>query len=114
MRRASNLDSNHTAVVLALREIGATVQSLASMHGGVPDLLVGYHGRNVLLEVKDGEKPPSARALTKDEAEWHATWGGQLATVYTPEEAQRVVIAHCMEVREDGQDEGHLPQASEM
>lgn len=98
MRRAANLDSNHTAVVLALRSIGATVQSLASMHGGVPDLLVGYHGKNVLLEVKDGEKCASARALTVQEAEWHSTWGGQLATVYSPEEAQRAVIAHCCPV----------------
>ena len=37
MRRAANLDSNHAAVVLALRAIGATVQSLASMGGGVPE-----------------------------------------------------------------------------
>jgi hypothetical protein len=95
MRRAANLDSNHHAVVLALRAIGATVQSLASVHGGVPDLLVGYHGRNVLLEVKDGQKRPSARALTIEEARWHSEWGGQLATVYSPEEAQRVVIEHC-------------------
>ena len=95
MRRAANLDTNHKEVVLALRAIGATVQSLASMHGGVPDLLVGYHGKNVLLEVKDGNKPPSARVLTKDELDWQATWGGQVQTVGTPEEAQRVVIAHC-------------------
>ena len=95
MRRAANLDSNHAAVVLALRAIGATVQSLASMGGGVPDLLVGYRGRNVLLEVKDGEKPPSARMLTKDEEEWHATWGGQVDTVYTAEDAQLTVIRLC-------------------
>ena len=95
MRRASNLDSNHTAVVLALRAIGATVQSLASMHGGVPDLLVGYHGHNVLLEVKDGEKPPSARTLTREEFEWHETWGGQVDTVYTAEDAQLTVIRLC-------------------
>jgi hypothetical protein len=95
VRRASNLDSNHTAVVLALRAIGATVQSLASMHGGVPDLLVGYHGHNVLLEVKDGEKPPSARTLTREEVEWHETWGGQVDTVYTAEDAQLTVIRLC-------------------
>ena len=96
MRRAANLDSNHTRIVLALRAIGASVQSLASLGGGVPDLLVGYHGKNVLLELKDGSKPPSARALTVDESKWHANWGGQVAIVTTPEEAQRVVIEHCI------------------
>jgi hypothetical protein len=98
MRRAANLDSNHRAIVLALRSIGATVQSLASMGGGVPDLLVGYRGLNVLLEVKDSEKPPSARSLTLDETHWQETWGGQVKTVSTCEEAQRVVIAHCCPV----------------
>ena len=95
MRRAANLDSNHRAIVLALQAIGATVQSLASMGGGVPDLLVGYHGLNVLLEVKDGDKPPSARELTGAELEFHRTWGGQVALAYTPEQAQMVVIEHC-------------------
>ena len=95
MRRAANLDSNHRAIVLALQAIGATVQSLASMGGGVPDLLVGYHGLNVLLEVKDGDKPPSARELTGAELGFHRTWGGQVALVYTAEQAQMVVIEHC-------------------
>ena len=95
MRRAANLDSNHRAIVLALQAIGATVQSLASMGGGVPDLLVGYHGLNVLLEVKDGDKSPSARELTGAELEFHRTWGGQVALVYTAEQAQMVVIEHC-------------------
>lgn len=102
MRRAANLDSNHREVVLALRAIGATVQSLASVGSGCPDLVVGYHGRNVLLEVKDGEKPPAHRTLTAAEADWHATWGGQLATVYSAEEAQKTVIAHCCEVKDEG------------
>lgn len=92
MRRAANLDSNHKDIVLALRAIGVAVQSLASMGGGVPDLLCGYRGVNVLLEVKDGSKSPSKRTLTADETNWHATWAGQVAIVETPEQAQTAVI----------------------
>jgi hypothetical protein len=92
MRRASNLDSNHIRICQALRAIGASVQSLASMGGGVPDLLVGYHGRNILLEVKDGEKPPSARVLTRQEDDWHVSWAGQVSIVYNEEQAQLAVI----------------------
>ena len=99
MRRAANLDGNHTHIAEALRRIGASVQSLAPMGGGVPDLLVGYHGRNCLLEVKDPEKPPSHRRLTAAEQGWHNTWGGQVAVVETEEQAQLVVIAHCMDVK---------------
>lgn len=92
MRRACNLDRNHADVVNALEAIGAKVQSLAPMGGGVPDLLVGYHEVNVLLEVKDGNAPPSARMMTKAEKEWHTTWPGQCYVAYSPQEAQEVVI----------------------
>jgi hypothetical protein len=46
---------------LALRSAGATVQSLAGVGKGVPDLLVGFKGQTLLFEVKDGFKPPSKR-----------------------------------------------------
>jgi hypothetical protein len=55
---------------------------------GLPDLLVGYHGRTMLLEVKDGKKPPSARRLTELEQEFFDTWrGGPLFIVHSVEEA---------------------------
>ena len=94
MRRAANLDQNHREIVAALTSIGATVQSLASMGGGVPDLLCGWRGINVLIEIKPGDKPPSARQLTADEREWHARWAGQVSVAETPEQAQEIVIAH--------------------
>ena len=92
MRRACKLDRNHRDIVEALELLGATVQSLAPMGSGVPDLLVGHRNLNLLLEVKDGSLPPSRRRLTDDEAEWQFLWRGQKAVVYSPEEAQMVVI----------------------
>ena len=92
MRRAGKIDANHAAIVDALRKIGASVQSLASMGGGVPDLLVGWRGINVLFEVKDGSKPPSARALTVAEADWHAKRAGRVVVVESAEQAQTALI----------------------
>jgi hypothetical protein len=46
------------------------VQTLAAVGCGCPDLLVGYRGKWWLAEVKDGEKPPSARELTDAEKRW--------------------------------------------
>ena len=65
--RAAKIDANHEQVVTALRAAGATVQSLAGVGKGVPDLLVGYQGQTLLMEVKDGFKPPSKRALNEDQ-----------------------------------------------
>ena len=92
MRRAAKIDSNQTAVVKALRAAGATVQSLAAVGAGVPDLLVGFQGKTILIEVKDGAKVPSERRLTPDQLVWHSRWrGGALSTVDGPEAALRVL-----------------------
>jgi hypothetical protein len=78
---AAKVDANQAAVVAALRHIGASVQPLHAVGAGVPDLLVGFQGRNWLIEVKDGRKPPSERRLTKDQEQWHAAWRGTAAVV---------------------------------
>ena len=86
--RAARTDANHEAVVKALREAGATVQSLASVGKGVPDLLVGFKSQTLLMEVKDSAKPASKRRLTEDQLRWHGSWrGGPLAIVDSPESA---------------------------
>jgi hypothetical protein len=92
MRRAAKIDANQTQVVLALQAAGATVQSLAAVGQGVPDLLVGFQGKTLLMEVKDGQKPPSARRLTEDQLKWHGAWrGGPLAVVDGVEAALRAL-----------------------
>lgn len=90
--RAAKIDANHEAVVLALRAAGATVQSLAGVGKGVPDLLVGFKGQTLLMEVKDGFKPPSKRSLNEDQLRWHGRWnGGALAVVDSPDGALRIL-----------------------
>jgi hypothetical protein len=92
VRRAAKIDANQTAIVDALRAAGATVQSLAAVGQGVPDLLVGYQGKTALIEAKDGRKPPSARRLTEDQLKWHGAWkGGTLCVVTDVEGALRVL-----------------------
>jgi Holliday junction resolvase len=92
MRRAAKTDANQDAVVSALRAAGATVQSLAAVGKGVPDLLVGYQRQTFLIEVKDGQKVPSARQLTEDQVKWHGEWkGGLLAVAEGPEQALKII-----------------------
>lgn len=74
MRYRPKLDRNQTEIKAALESAGCVVQSLAALGGGVPDLLVCKHGRAVLLEIKDGAKPPSRRELTAEQSAWFQRW----------------------------------------
>jgi len=89
--RAAKVDANQSEIVSALRAIGCTVQHLHSVGKGCPDLLVGYRGVNMLMEIKDGNKPPSARLLTADQIDWHGNWRGQVVTVSSAIEALSMV-----------------------
>lgn len=91
MRRAAKVDANQEQVVSALRAAGATVQSLAAMGNGVPDLLVVFRLNLFLLEIKDGSKPPSAQKLTPLQKQWALTW--PVKVVNSPEAALRAIGA---------------------
>jgi hypothetical protein len=86
------VDANQAAIVEALRKFGATVQSLAMVGQGTPDLLVGFRRQTYLMEVKDGSRIPSEQRLTAAEQRWHAVWfGGTLKTVRSVDEALAVI-----------------------
>jgi len=81
VRKRGKVDANQREIVDTLRALGASVQSLAMVGDGVPDLLVGYQGRTWLVEVKDGSKPPSRQRLTADQVAWRDTWRGEAPSV---------------------------------
>lgn len=93
MRVASKIDVNQPQIVRALRDVGATVQVLSHVGKGCPDLMIGFRGRNFLLEVKDGDKPLSRQSLTRDEQHWHATWQGEVIIVNSVENALQAIGA---------------------
>lgn len=92
-RWAAAVDANQSEIVDALRKSGATVEPLHSVGAGCPDLLVGYRGKNWLMEVKDVNKPPSKKKLNERQVEWHRDWRGQVATVETSGAALAVIGA---------------------
>lgn len=72
MRRiAAKVDANQAEIVKALRKAGAKVQPIHTVGKGCPDIIVAHNGRWYAAEIKDGNKPPSARELTDDEKKWH-------------------------------------------
>jgi hypothetical protein len=93
MRRAARRDDNEQAIIKAMREAGAYVKVINDE--GLFDLLVSYRGKTLLIEVKDGAKPPSARRLTEAEQKFHDEWpGADLYIVNSVEEAI-ALLATC-------------------
>lgn len=82
MRRAARIDSNQREIVDALRAHGASVQTLAAVGKGVPDLLVGHAERNLLLEVK-----AEGGGLTLAQEHWHGEWRGSVVVVRCVDDA---------------------------
>lgn len=93
MRRAARVDANQDAIVTALRAAGASVQSLAAIGKGCPDLLVGFRGANWIFECKNGAKSPGNRPLTIDQQAWLRDWEGTVAVVLNPDSALRLIGA---------------------
>lgn len=89
--RAAKIDANQNEIVAALRKIGCSVQILSSVGRGCPDILAGFRGKNFLIEIKDGSKPPSGQKLTPDQVEWHANWNGQVNVANSVEAAIEIV-----------------------
>jgi hypothetical protein len=93
MRVRGKVDRNQPAIVRALRNAGASVQSLADIGEGCADLLVGFRGVNFVMEVKDGEAPLNKQRLNDAEKVWHANWRGSVQVVHSVEEAVSALIA---------------------
>ena len=75
--KAPRRDVSEKGIVLALTALGCSVQPLSGK--GVPDLLVGIRGINILLECKAPSGPKggtSGRNLTPDQETWFASWHG--------------------------------------
>ena len=86
MRRAARRDANEGDIIKAMRGEGAYVKVINDE--GLFDLLVSHRGQTLLVEVKDGAKPPSARRLTDAEQKFHDEWpGSDLYIVNSVEEA---------------------------
>ena len=95
-RRAAKVDANQPDIVDAFRACGLSVAITSAAGQGFPDLVVGGYGVNALVEVKDGNKSPSRRALTGCQLEFRDEWRGWYEIVESV--AQAVDLAARMRV----------------
>ena len=73
--RFCRVDGNHAEVVKAFRKFGCSVLNISVLKN-CGDIVVAKNYKTVIIEVKDGSKPPSKRRLTRGESEFSAGWQG--------------------------------------
>ena len=93
MRRAAKVDANHSSVAYAFERLGCSVRSLAAVGSGMPDMVVGIAGRNLLIEVKDGAKSASRRKLTPEQQAFKDSWRGSILYVTDAKDVPTIVNA---------------------
>jgi hypothetical protein len=83
-------DQNHAAILAGLKKAGCRVRDVAHLAGMGCDLIVARGDRGhgpVFLEIKNPEKPPSARKLTFSEETLQRLFPESFHVVLTLEEA---------------------------
>lgn len=85
------------------RRMGATVSITSLVGFGFPDLVIGFRGINVLVEVK-----PPGKDLRDDQKTFHKGWKGQVAVV----ESQDDLIKLLMRIDHETPTAGRYPAAA--
>lgn len=80
------VDSNQVELVSHARKMGATVQHLHSVGGGVPDIVLGYDGKNYLCEIKTLKGK-----LNELQVCWFDAWEGQVCVIRTKEDINELL-----------------------
>ena len=75
MMRNARVDANQPETVKAFRDLGWSVLIISQLKNCC-DLVVSKEGYTMLIEVKDGNKPPSAQKLTEGERKFFSNWKG--------------------------------------
>lgn len=87
LRRAARIDANQPEIIQAFELAGATVAIIKEP----VDIAIGYMGLTVMVEIKDGSKPPSGRKHTNQQKKFFATWRGAKATVDSIDAAMQLM-----------------------
>lgn len=86
MKLKAKVDKNQKEIVHFLRSKGATVFCSHQIGKGFPDLVVGYKGKNLLIEVKNLNGK-----LTQREKEFLEVWAGKVYIISSIEEIKKLL-----------------------
>jgi hypothetical protein len=71
--------------------MGVSVAITSAAHDGFTDLVIGFGGVTVLVEVKDGSKEPARRKLTPQQVTFHGSFKGAITVIENEQHAVELV-----------------------
>ena len=84
---AKKVDENQKTIVHTFIALGASVLNLSTVGRGCPDLLIGYRGKSVLVEVKSAKG-----TFTEPQIKFMQEWrGGAVSRIDSVDGAIRLV-----------------------
>jgi len=93
--QASRVDSNQPELVEYIRGHGATFQHTHTVPGAL-DGIIGFHGIDQRVEIKDPTQPKKKHLLTEMEVETFDTWKGRKPVVIFTREDCKLVLKRLM------------------
>ena len=82
------VDENQKQLVHTFIALGASVLNLSTVGRGCPDLLIGYRGKSVLVEIKRDNKATFTDPQVKFMQEWR---GGTVSRIDSVDAAIRLI-----------------------
>jgi len=89
MRLRGRIDKSQNEIVKALRGVGAKVAITSNLGNGYADLVVGFRGVMMWMEIKS-----KGGRLTQDEIDFSNEWTPYTVVVYSVEDALRAIGAY--------------------
>ena len=86
MSWAKKVDSNQKELCDYIRSRGASVCYLHAVGGGVPDIVIGYNGKNYLCEIKTLKGK-----LNNLQVAWFEAWSGHCVVIRTKEDINNIL-----------------------
>jgi len=92
LKYGAKKDANHDEVVQALERAGASVIDMSHVGRGFPDLICGFRGITLLMEIKNPKTAYGRRGFNVNQRRWQENWrGGPVALVDSAEAALRAL-----------------------
>ena len=88
------VDENKKTLIHTFIALGASVLNLSTVGRGCPDLLIGYKGKTVLVEIKSNSKATFTEPQIKFMQEWR---GGAVSRIDSVDAAIRLIKMLDME-----------------